>query len=509
MNLQPPSLPKLELPPTLQTQLSTLLLRKEADQLAEPERLIDFVLRAWPLIDPHPLVRDYYLDAICEHLEGFRLRWFNVLLINIPPRFAKTTICSILYPAHVWAKDPAHQFMCLSYAERRSVDAALKNRRLLESDWYQDRWPLQLLDDQNTRNKFVNDKGGHRFTSSFDGPIRGEGGDSIMIDDPHDLDGVESDTERQAVLDKYDDEVTGRLNDRKTGGICLIMQRLHEDDLTGHIKERRPNAVHLKLPHEFEARDRCVTVKLPATPDEPWKDWRTEEGQLLAPNRIGPEELADIKIDTTAYGYAGQHQQRPAPAGGGIFAEGWFKNYYDELPDGARRCFLSADTANKVTVAAAWSVIGEWWEYAGNYYLENVVRAKWKFEDLVSNAKALAEEADPNAFLIEDKGSGVGLIRILHTQTRFAIIPIKVKNNEDKPTRATNTTHIWAAGRVFLKRNATWLKAYVDEHLVFPNSSFSDQVDMTSQFFNWIAPKGRRRRRPRVGGRPFTSHLKR
>jgi predicted phage terminase large subunit-like protein len=296
--------------------------------------LIDFFVAAWPEIDPAPLEVNWHHEAIAEHLEAVAYGQIRKLLINVPPRFTKTILSSIVFPAWIWAQQPdadypllgpQAKFLCLSYSDQLSMDSATTARRLISSFWYRHRWGsrVQITADQDAKNKFDTLVGGTRISASFGGTVTGRGGDIRIIDDPHKIEDAESDVVREGVLRTYDGTLKSRITDPHTTAEIVIMQRVHENDLSGHILDTDEDFVHLCLPAEFESDRRCVTVL-------GWEDPRKADGELLWPDRFGLPELVPFKRNP--YEWAGQWQQRPAPRGGAIFKRDWWQLW--EPPDG-------------------------------------------------------------------------------------------------------------------------------------------------------------------------------
>ena len=249
-----------------------------------------FIKEAWPTIEPNRIYNDnWHIDAIAEHLQAVVNGDIKRLIINIPPRHMKSISVSVALPAWTWTIDPTKKFLFASYALMLSIRDSVKCRRLIDSSWYKDTFgnQFQLTTDQNQKQRFENDKTGMRIATSVDGALTGEGGDIIIIDDPHNVREAESGAVRTSVLEWWDQAMQTRLNDPKNGAFIIIMQRVHENDLTGHI-----------LANEFEDWDHlCLPAKYETNHPTPvkstlgFKDPRTKEGQLLWPQRIDSRTL--------------------------------------------------------------------------------------------------------------------------------------------------------------------------------------------------------------------------
>jgi hypothetical protein len=259
----------------------------------------------------------WHIDAIAEHLEAVTRGQIRQLLINVPPRHGKSNIVSVLWPAWEWTSTPERKWLFASYSQKLSTRDSVACRRLIESAWYQANWPeVKIATDQNEKMRYENTRRGVRIASSVGGTVTGEGGDRIVVDDPHATDEVESDAVRQSVLNWWDGTMVTRLNDPRTGTKVIIGQRVHQQDLSGHVLEQG-GWEHLCLPAEFEGDSRKTSIG--------WTDPRTEPGDLLWPERFGREELDTLKTSMGSYAAASQLQQRPSPAGGGILKRHWWR----------------------------------------------------------------------------------------------------------------------------------------------------------------------------------------
>jgi hypothetical protein len=339
-------------------------LKDEAYELAHSLR--KFTKAAWQIVEPATVFKpNWHIDVIAEHLEAVRAREIRRLVINIPPRHMKSLNVCVLWPVWWWCSEPHIRFLTSSYGADLATRDAVKSRRIIQSGWYRARWgdQFQLTTDQNVKSRYENDRTGYRIATSVGGGATGEGGDVILIDDPHKADEVESDVQRQAVLDWHDGTISTRFNDPATGVEVLVMQRLHEQDLTGHVLEQG-GWEHLCLPAEYEPTHPFVW------PDDP----RSEPGQLLWPDHFNAEALTDLKTQLGSYRAAGQLQQRPAPAEGGIFKTAWWR-YFDpanldvwELPPPIA-VLTSWDTAFKDKTTSDYCVGSVWVAHGANRFL--------------------------------------------------------------------------------------------------------------------------------------------
>ncbi len=449
--------------------------------------LASFTAKVFHTVDPGaPYLDNWHIRLVCEHLAACARGDITRLIINLPPRNLKSICVSVAWPAWLLGHHPGARIMAASYSRELSIKHALDCRLVLASPWYRRIFPgVRLAPDQNEKHKVQTEARGHRIATSVGGPATGEGADVLIVDDPHNPRQAMSDTQRQAALDWFDQTFSSRLNDKRRGVIVVVMQRLHEHDLTGHLLAKR-GWRHLCLPAEAERRQVVAFggVRVVRRP-----------GELLHPDREGPAEIARAKRELGAYAFAGQYQQRPAPLDGGVVKAAWFRRYR-VAPANPRRIVQSWDTAHKASALNDPSVCGTWAETETGYYLLDVMRRRMEYPELRRAAKSLAEKWAADAILIEDKASGQSLIQDLKAETRLPVIAVRPES--DKLTRMSTVSPAIEAGRVFLPEAADWLVDYEAEITSFPNSGHDDQVDMTSQFLRWAT--GRRGAGPRLRG---------
>ena len=273
---------------------------------------------------------NWHIGLIAEYLTALTRLEIQNLIINIPPRHMKSLLTVVMWPTWVWITMPSSRWLTGSYSLGLATRDALKSRRIIQSDWYQQRFGdvYQLTGDQNVKSRYENDRTGLRMAFGMDTAFTGEGGDFIVVDDSLKAQDADSDTEREKVNQTWDESLSTRANDPKTVRRVIIGQRLHEDDLPGHVLEKmKTKGAHqyelLCLPARYEPKRFLSGIGL--------ADPRRYAGELLWPEHIAKSELAAMEVDLGERGTAGQLQQRPAPAGGVIFLRKWFdaKNRYD------------------------------------------------------------------------------------------------------------------------------------------------------------------------------------
>ena len=482
-------------------------LTEEIDRELATRRLREFVRLAWPIIEPStPFVPGWHIDAIIDHLEAVTNGQIRNLLINVPPRHMKSLLVSVLWPAWEWIQHPERRWLYSSYAAILSIRDSVKCRTLIESPWYQARWAdrYALASDQNTKMRFENNRSGYRIATSVGGTVTGEGGDRIVCDDPHNVGEVESDSVRKSTIDWFDVVMSTRVNDPRTASKVVVMQRCHQRDLSGHLLEQG-GWEHLRLPAEYE-EPKCVT-------SIGWTDPRKLPGELLWPDRFGPKEITDLKISLGSYAAAGQLQQRPSPAGGGIFKRHWFRFWQPpganlppivvRFPDGTQRPIIAEAIGKVEEHAQSWDcafkdldtsdfVVGQVWGRLGSaFLLLDQVRARM---DCPTTAKAVRDLSAKwrycSAKLIEDKANGSAVIQMLQREIP-GLLPVNPGGG--KVARAAGVSPLIEAGNVYLPHPAyaPWVEDFIEECAAFPNGAHDDQVDaMTQLLLRWnMAPQ--------------------
>ncbi|MDB5595816.1 MAG: terminase [Hyphomicrobiales bacterium] len=433
-----------------------------------------FTHEAYGIIRPgDKLAWNWHIQALTWHLQEVAEGRIRRLVITVPPRSLKSICASVALPAWFLGHYPSRQVVCASYAESLAVELHNQSRRLVQSDLYRSIFPgFSLSGEKNTDTEFKTTKGGGRLATSVDGVLTGRGAEIIIIDDPL----KPADAMSKAVRDRcrrwLDETVMSRLNDKSSGAIILVMQRLHVDDLAGHVLERE-GWVHLNLPAIAEADERIQIGK------DRWHLRRI--GDLLHPEREGLAELAEMKLSLGSSGFAAQYQQQPVPTDGNMIRWSWFQRYSGVLTPGENDMIVQSwDTASKGGELNDYSACTTWMIRNNAYYLLDVYRARVDFPALRRQVIELARRYRPAAVLIEDKGSGIQLIQELRNSGD--IYPIAIMPEGDKLVRASSQSAQIESGRVFLPQEAPWLGDFQLELAAFPNGRHDDQVDSMSQF---------------------------
>lgn len=423
-------------------------------------------------------IHNWHIDAIAEALNEVYKGNIKQLIINMPPRYLKSFCVSVGFPAWVLGKNPEKRIIVASYSQKLALSHSANCRLIMENKWFKNLFTDCVLSkNQNEKHKFSTTFNGYRFATSVGGTLTGEGGDILIVDDPHNPQEVLSDKLRQHTLDWYCNTFSSRLNDKKNGAIIIVMQRLHPEDLSGFLLEKG-GWFHLNLPVYFEEETKIEVGKFSKT---------IKKGEYLFEVREGYGEIERIKLFMGSYIFNAQYQQKPMVNDGGLFRKEWIK-YYSKSPV-FENFYLSFDTALKSGINNDPTVCSVWGEYQGNYYLMEIIRKWWEYPELKKEAIKLIEKYKPQAILIEDKASGQSLIQDLKKEIKFNIIPVKVK--KDKITRFASVTPFFESERIFIFENNSWQFDFEYELLSFPNSKHDDQVDSISQFLNWVREKNK------------------
>ena len=458
---------------------------EELDQELAYRSLKHFIRQMWPYVDPNEYVPGWHIDIICDHLEAVSKGQITRLIINIPPRHMKSLAVAVFWPAWEWLRDPSKQWLFASYAESLSIRDSVKCRRLIQSIPYQKllatyQPDFVLTGDQNTKTRFENNFAGYRLATSVGGALTGEGAGIICVDDPHHVMEGESETVRNGVLDWWDYAMSTRLNNPKTGAYVIIMQRLHEEDLTGHLLEGGADWAHLCLPARYEVENR---TKSPLN----FKDPRTEIDEPLWPERYGDKELSAIEKDLGPYGSAGQLQQRPSPRSGNMFPAQNFQmikalNKSIHSLEASIRSWDKAGTqdAGAYTVGVLMHKMKD-----GSFVVEDVKRGQWSAAQREAVIKQTAEldGLDVSIWIEQEPGSGGKESAESSIQKLQGYKVHAERVTGDKVTRAEPYSAQVEISNVKLLLGE-WNREFIKEHELFPNGKYKDQVDASSMAFN-------------------------
>lgn len=459
-----------------------------AEKMAAEASLYEFVRAAWDVVEPDvDFIDGDHVRAVCDHIEAVIWGEIPNLLANVPPGCMKSLCACVFAPAWSWIHKPSLRWLFASYEQSLSTRDSMRCRQIIQSPWYRRRWGdrFELVGDQNEKTRYDTDKRGWRIATSVGGRGTGEHPDIIVADDPHKVKEAESDTERLSAIRWWDGTISSRGKIRGVRRI-VVMQRLHQSDLSGHILETDAGVgrwVHLCLPMRFEP-DRMKSTPLG------WSDPRTEPGQLLWPAAFPERVVAELEREMGTLRAAGQLQQRPVPLGGQLFHRDWFE-IVPASPVNARRVryWDKAGTqgGGAYTAGVRISLATD-----GVFYVEDVRRAQ--LSPARRNALTLqTAETDADQFdntveiwLEQEPGSG-GKESAQISVKQLRGFPVHLDRvTGDKVSRAIPFAAQAEAGNVKLVRGP-WNTAYLDELESFPNGTYKDQVDGSSGAFNKLA----------------------
>lgn len=436
-----------------------------------------FIHKTFSTINPGmEYLPNWHIELIAEKLEAVRNGKIKRLIINMPPRALKSVCVSVAWPAWLLGQDPRVRIMVASYSQILSIKHSMDCRFVVASDWYKKIFPkTNLSKKHNQKSKFMTTEHGFRFSTSVGGSATGEGGDILIIDDPHNPSHINSPKMRTKVTEWFEQTFSTRLNSRSKGSIILVMQRLHEEDLSGYLTSSAPDIWEvLKIPaictqeQELHINNRIIKLQV---------------GDILHRCRDDKETLSRIEKEVGLHNFAAQFLQEPFPASSAMLNLSDIA-FYDQKPDNVEYYAQSWDTAIKVSDSSDYSVCTTWAVNSGGYHLVNVTRMKLDYPSLKNTAEKLSARYRPQFILIEDKASGQSLIQDIRRSLPYRIIPQKPRL--DKITRFASVVPMFQDGTVMLPKSASWMQSFISEVTKFPNSKHDDIVDSVSQFLNFM-----------------------
>jgi predicted phage terminase large subunit-like protein len=484
------------------------MLQREKMRRKAGESLYEFVKQSWDTVEPGiPFVPSWHIELICKHLEAVSDGDIRRLLINIPPRHSKSTIVSVMWPMWEWINSPEQKFLAASYSGTLSIRDNLKARRLIQSPWYVERWGhvFGMTGDQNAKQRFENDKTGYRIATSVGGTATGEGGSRLILDDPHGAQDAQSDAMRGASIEWFDQVWSTRLNNPKTDSMVVVMQRLHEKDVSGHILNDLKGWEHICIPAEWDGKSRKTFLGS--------YDPRKVEGELICPERFGHDEIELLKVSLGVYGSAGQLQQRPSPAGGGIIKVDHFRLWPSSkaIPDlffvvQSYDTAFTERTSGDPTGCCVWGIFEHegrrnvllldcWNEHLGYPALKKRVMDDWQARYGGEKDNVMKPSRKPDIVLVEAKGSGQSLLQDL----RLSNIPAVAYNpgKADKVSRAHMATPLLEADIFWVLesnknkgRVRTWVQPFLDQLEQFPAGEHDEMVDCFTQATIYLRDTG-------------------
>jgi predicted phage terminase large subunit-like protein len=527
---------KIDLPRDIDGKASLRVIQKRRCELS----LATFIKQAWHVVEPgQPYIHNWHIDLISAHLEAITDGHvlddgspYNRLLINVPPGTMKSMIVNIFWPSWEWGPKnmPHMRYICAAHQQGLAIRDSTKMRRLVTSEWYQDRWGdrVKLTGDQNAKTKFENTATGFREALAA-GSITGSRGDRVLIDDPHSVESANSEAMRHTTLEWFTEAVPTRLNNPKTSAIVVIMQRLHEEDVSGVILERKGfQGVydHICLPMRYEAWRDGVATKLG------YADPREEEGELLFPQRFPPEVVDRDEAAMGPYAVASQHQQVPSPRGGNVVKDSWWQLWEQSHFPSLDFVVASIDTAysTKAEERGDFSAMTVWGVFSGdpaatatrsvdrygkgfdgyvntsytsdlNAVPRVILMRAWaerlELHELVEKIAKDCKALKVDKLLIENKAAGHSVaqeIRRLFSHEPWAVQMYDPKSI-DKLGRLYSVQHLFAEGMIYAP-GVTWAEAVIRQVSSFPRGKHDDLVDTVSMALRHLRDLGLLTRSP-------------
>jgi predicted phage terminase large subunit-like protein len=465
-------------------------LERRRRRKAEAERLkgdfAAFIRASWSVVDPAmKLIDNWHIDALAVHLQAVSEEQIRFLMINIGPGYAKSIIASVMFSAWLWARNPQTRVIAATYASQLTIRDSIRTRDLVMSEWFQDTFSPAWEMVKTNEDWISNSTSGERRALSVGGKATGFRADGQIFDDLLNASEKHSQAARDYAKDWAISTMSSRFNDMRKGWRVVIGQRLHEEDPYGAMLATG-DYVHLNLPSEFERERKCCAwcKEHGATTKIGFTDKRTVDGELLFPELFTAEVIRQAKKDLGSYDYAGQHQQRPAPAEGGMFKRQYWRRYTREELPALDMVIISVDCTFKAVSDSDYVAIHVYGFCGPRIYLLARRHDKMGFTATKASVRVLWDEFKPSATIIEDKANGSAVIEELGREVPGVIA---INPEGGKEARAWAAQPTVEAGGVYLPDDTNEANAQemIDEAAAFPNGSHDDDVDAMTQAINW------------------------
>lgn len=440
-----------------------------------------FVTKAFKVLEPTTDFKtNWHIRYLCKRLQfemeriGKKQKKSRDLIINIPPRHMKSLIVTVMLNAWTWTKYPSMKFLCASYSDSLAGDHCQLTRDIIQSPWYQKLWGDNFQLKESTKSMYSNTATGRRESVGLLGSGTGKGCNVLIIDDPLNPKQARSDLERNTANETYGTTFYNRVNDPSIGLRIIIMQRLHAEDLTGHLYKKYSKYYEL-INFPAELKDNIMPADF----------GKYYESNVLWNSLFPKEELVKFEENMTGNNYAGQYLQNPVLEGSRIWQPSWFQKWASEMPESHMGYVLSWDTAFKdkaksdYSSCAIFALLG-----GGKYILHRILRQKLQFPELKEVNKSLYMQYRPTNILVEDKASGQSLIQELQRDSSIFCPITAIKPNGNKTLRAEIVSPILQQSKVWYY-NGDWFADFLEEVSNFPNCAHDDQIDSVSQFLLW------------------------
>jgi predicted phage terminase large subunit-like protein len=452
--------------------------------------LMAFVQKVFATLCPgQTFIPAWHMEAIAWQLMRILNGEVKRLIINMPPRSLKSIMASVAFPAFALGHDPTRRIICVSYSGDFAKNHSNDFRAVMESSWYRSAFPTTRVGDvKDTETEIKLTASGFRLASSVGGSLTGRGGNLIIIDDPLKAEDAMSEVKREAANHWFMNTLLSRLDDKRTGAIIVVMQRVHMDDMTGFLLGQSDEWEVLSLP-AIADHDEVIPIAADRT-------YSRKAGEVLSPEREPRYVLDALKLQYGSDVFSAQYQQSPVPPGGAMVKRHWIRRY-SELPPSTGRLITmqSWDTASKGGPDNDWSVCTTWVVCRNkSWYLVDVWRKRVDYPSLKASVQELAKKWSAQRVLVEDTSTGTPLVQELRNRVSGIIT---VKPEGDKVSRMAVASAKFEAGQVFLPERAPWLPDLETELFAFPGSKHDDQCDSISQalldknisFMSWLTPE--------------------
>jgi predicted phage terminase large subunit-like protein len=443
---------------------------------ARRQHFLLFVMKCFETLHPGapPLQPAWYLKAICHALVEVHHGHEQRLVITVPPRHLNSITASVAYVAWLLGHVSNARIMVASYSQDLARQHSNHTRTIMESDWYKRDFPATRISDRGNRAlELETTAGGVRKAVSVGGSVTGFGADLIIVDDCMKADEARSPTVRQELRNWYDNTLLTRLNDKASGKIISIQQRLHEDDLPAYLLEK--DYRHLNLP--------AIATRREQIPIAPARLYLREVGDLLDPLREDQATLEQLRRDLGPVAFSSQYQQEPITAEGNMLRPEWFGSYDEPLPrERYLKVVQSWDTGMTSQPTSDWSVCTTWGfeRESCKWHLLDVFRKRLDFPDLRRAVLDLRARYKADKVIMEKAGSGYALYQDLRVTEKLKLLMVSPASSKEE--RFNGCLGEIEAGHFMLPAEAPWLDDLTRELRAFPNGKYDDQVDSVSQF---------------------------
>jgi len=433
-----------------------------------------FVQKVFATLCPgQTYIPTWHIEAIAWQLQRVLSGEVRRLIINMPPRSLKSIMASVALPAFALGQDPKRRCICVSYSGDLAKKHSNDFRAVMEAPWYQSAFPNARIGQvKNTETEMELTERGFRLATSVGGTLTGRGGNIIIIDDPLKPDDAMSETKRTSANQWFTNTLLSRLDDKRTGAIIVVMQRVHMDDLTGFLLGQSDEWEVLSLP-AIAYYDEIIPVSADRT-------YCRKAGEALSPEREPVYILEALKLQLGSDAFSAQYQQSPVPPGGAMVKRGWIRRYSELPPASEHRLIIQSwDTASKGGPDNDWSVCVTLILCRDrSWYLVDVWRKRVDYPALKAAVQEQAKKWRARRVLVEDAGTGTPMVQELRGKV-VGITAVKPKG--DKASRMAVASAKIEAGLVYLPEQAPWLPDLEAELFAFPGSRHDDQCDAISQ----------------------------